>query len=88
MSRTLVLLAGCAPWMLGQDPKVEYFAGYSAIETNNHTFHFSEIGRVSGLDLDEKGRGFKTAVIRNLSRYFSLVGEFSAQLSFPRWTIC
>jgi hypothetical protein len=51
--------------MLGQDPKVEYFAGYSAIETNNPTFHFSEIGRVSGLDLDEKGRGFKTAVIRN-----------------------
>ena len=87
LSPILLLMAGCAPWMLGQDtdvhtyPKVEYFAGYSAIETNNHTFLFSEVRPVSGLDYDEGGRGFEAALIRNVSRYFSIVGDFSAHLS-------
>ena len=85
LSRTLVLMAGCASWMLGQDPKVEYFVGYSVIETNNHAFHFSEIGSVSGLDFDEQGRGFETAVIGNVSRYFSIVGNFSAHLSYNQF---
>jgi hypothetical protein len=63
MSRTLLLMACCASSALGHAtnsqtyPKLEYFAGYSAIETNDHVFHFSEIGRVSGLDFDEQGRG-------------------------------
>jgi hypothetical protein len=87
LSRTLVLLAACCPWMLGQDPKVEYFAGYSAIETNNHAFHFTEIGRVSGLDFDEQGRGFETAVIGNVTRYFSIVGDFSAHLSYDQFPV-
>jgi hypothetical protein len=91
MSRTLLLMACCASSALGQAansqtyPKIEYFAGYSAIETTDHSFHFSEIGTVSGLDFDEQGRGFETEVIGNLSRYFSLVGDFSAHLSYNQF---
>ncbi len=88
-SRTLLLVACCAPWtpVQGQDadvktyPKVEYFAGYSAIETNNHEFLFTAFKPVSGLDYDEKGRGFESEVIGNVSRHFSIVGDFSAHLS-------
>jgi hypothetical protein len=86
-SRTLLLVACCAPWTLGQDtdtrtyPKIEYFAGYSAIETNNHTFLFSEVHPVAGLDYDEGGWGVESEVIGNMSRYFSIVGDFSAHLS-------
>jgi hypothetical protein len=87
LPRALLLMACCAPWSLGQDrdaytyPKLEYFAGYSAIETNNHTFFFSLLKPVAGLDYDEHGRGFDAEVVRNLSRWFSIVGDFSAHLS-------
>ncbi|MGC9951549.1 MAG: hypothetical protein ABSF64_34790 [Bryobacteraceae bacterium] len=91
LSRALLLMACCAPWALGQDtdghtyPKLEYFAGYSAIDTNNHTFFFSEFKPVTGLDYyDEHGQGFDAEVIRNVSRYFSIVGDFSAHLSYNR----
>jgi len=84
----LLLMACGASWALGQDadvhtyPKLEYFAGYSAIETNNHTFLFSELKPVGGLDYDEGGTGFEASVKRNASRYFSIVGDFSAHLSY------
>jgi hypothetical protein len=54
-------MAFCAPEILAQNtdvqtyPRIEFFAGYSAIETNNHTFLFSEVRPVSGLDYDEQG---------------------------------
>jgi len=78
---------GCVPWMLGQsvgsatNPKLEWYVGYSAIETNDHVFQFPGIGPVGDLDYDEKGRGFDAAAIVYLRRYFALVGEFSAHFS-------
>src|SRR5271169_2722254 len=87
LSRTLLLMACCAGWAAGQDtdvrtyPNLEYFAGYSAIETNNHTFYFSFFGPQGGLDYDEKGRGVDAEVIANLRSYLSLVGDFSAHFS-------
>jgi hypothetical protein len=100
-SRTLSLMAcgaslftaGCASRALAQDsnvptyPKLEYYAGYFAIETNNHTFLCSEIRPVSGLDYDEGGRGVEAAVIGNVSRYFSIVGDFSAHLSYNQFLV-
>jgi hypothetical protein len=88
LSRILFLLGCCASWALAQDtevhtyPKLEYFAGFSDIETNNHSFLFSGFAPVTGLDIDEKGRGFDTEIIGNVSRYFSIVGDFSAHLSY------
>jgi opacity protein-like surface antigen len=93
LSRTLLLIACWAPWALGQDtdvrtyPKLEYFAGYSSIETNNHTFLFSEFKPLLGLDYDENGQGFDAEVIRNVSRYFSVVGDFSAHLSYNQFSV-
>lgn len=93
LRRALLLMAGCVPWTMAQDtdvhsyPKLEYFAGYSAIETNNHTFLFSGFKPVSGLDYDEAGKGFEASVIRNVSRYFSVVGDFSAHLSYNDFSL-
>jgi len=92
VGRALLFIAGCVSWTMAQYtdvqtyPKLEYFAGYSAIETNNHTFLFSEVRPVSGLDYDEGGKGFESAVIGNISRYFSVVGDFSAHLSYNQFT--
>jgi hypothetical protein len=92
-SRGLLLMACCVPWAYGQYaefrtyPKIEWYAGYSAIETNDHTFQFTNIGAVGDLDFDEKGKGFETAVIGNVSRHFSLVGDFSAHFSSNRFSI-
>jgi hypothetical protein len=61
-------------------PKFEAFAGYSAIETNDHRFKFSAIGQITE-DFDEKGRGFETTVVRNLSRYIGIMGDFSVHTS-------
>jgi hypothetical protein len=62
-------------------PKLEWYVGYSAIETNDHVFQFPRIGPIGDLDYDEKGRGFEVAGIANLRRYFAIVGEFSAHFS-------
>jgi hypothetical protein len=40
-------------------PRVEAFAGFAAVETNDHSFQFADIGPVGHLDFDEKGRGFR-----------------------------
>jgi hypothetical protein len=68
------------PWAHAQDasPKFEVFAGYSAIETNNHSFHFSHPKfNVTDTDFDEGGRGFEAAITRSLTRYFGVVGTGS-----------
>jgi opacity protein-like surface antigen len=79
------------PLALAQDatahryPKFEVFAGYSAIETNDHTFHFRHPNfNVLNTDFDEGGRGFEGAVNRNLTRYFGVMGDFSANFSHDR----
>jgi hypothetical protein len=83
----LVGVVSCGPSVFGQGvssdtaPKLEWYAGYSAIETNDHVFQFTGVGPVGDLDYDEKGRGFDVATIVNLRRYFSIVGEFSAHFS-------
>lgn len=64
-----------------QFPKIEVFAGYSAIETNDHTFRFDPGFNASNTDFDEGGRGFETAVTRNLNKYFGVMGDFSAHFS-------
>ena len=87
LCRVLLLMACGAPWTLGQHtevpsyPKIEYFAGYSAIETNNHTFYYQNIGPVGELDYDENGWGVEAGVIANLRRYFSVAGDFSSYFS-------
>jgi hypothetical protein len=83
----------CAPLALAQDsyarlyPKVEVFAGYSAIETNDHTFQFTDIGSVSHLDYDEKGRGIEAAAILNVNRYLGIMGDFSAHFSLNEFPV-
>ena len=63
------------------------FTGYAAIETNDHSFQFTGIGPVSHLDFDEKGRGFEAAVIRNMSRYLGIMGDFSAHFSLNEFPV-
>jgi len=83
----------CAPWALGQNagvaeyPRIEWFVGYSAIETNNHTFQFADIGPVGQLDYDEKSQGFEASVVRNLSRYAGIVGDFGAHFSSNQFAV-
>jgi hypothetical protein len=94
LSRALVLMTCCAPWIAGQDadvrsyPKFEYFAGYSAIETNDHNFHFASLYpggfNATNTDFDEGGWGIEGAIMRNLNRYFGIMGAFSAHFSDDR----
>jgi hypothetical protein len=86
-------VVSCAPSIFGQGAssgtasKLEWYVGYSAIETNDHVFQFTGIGPVGDLDYDEKGRGFDAAAIINVRRYFSIVGEFSAHFSSNNFLI-
>jgi opacity protein-like surface antigen len=57
------------------------FAGYSSIETNNHNFHFDPNINAFALDYDENGYGFEVGTVRNLNRYFGIVGLFDAHFS-------
>jgi hypothetical protein len=89
--RALVLMACCAGWTVGQDiayPKFEYFAGYSAIETNNHNFHLASSlpggFNATNTDFDEGGWGFEGSIVRNLNRYVGIMGDFSAHFSDDR----
>jgi hypothetical protein len=85
--RAVLWTACCTPWTPAQNPnphaypRLEFFAGYSAIETNDHSFQFRDLGPVTGLDFDEKGRGFETAAIGNLSRHLGIVADFAAHTS-------
>jgi opacity protein-like surface antigen len=62
-------------------PKWGIFAGYASIETNNHNFHFSPNIDLPAFDYDENGHGFEIGGVRNLNRYFRIVGLFDAHLS-------
>lgn len=62
-------------------PKWGIFAGYASIETNNHNFHFAPGITASGLDYDEHGHGLEVGGVRNLNRYFGIVGLFDAHFS-------
>jgi|SRR5580704_8141154 hypothetical protein len=62
-------------------PKWGIFAGYSSIETNNHNFHFAPHITAFALDYDENGYGFNIGGVRNLNRYFGIVGLFDAHFS-------
>lgn len=57
------------------------FAGYGSIETNNHTFHFNPGITLHNFDYDENGYGFNIGGVRNLDRYFGIVGLFDAHFS-------
>ena len=83
----------CAHFATAQDtnarlyPRVEAFAGFAAIETNDHTFQFADIGPVGPLDFDENGRGVEAAVIGNLNRYLGIMGDFSAHFSSNEFSV-
>jgi hypothetical protein len=83
----------CAPFAVGQEtnarsyPRVEAFAGFAAVETNDHSFQFADIGPVGHLDFDEKGRGFEAAMIGNVSRYLGIMGGFSAHFSSNEFAV-
>jgi len=62
-------------------PKWGIFAGYAAMETNNHNFHFGPNINAFALDYDENGHGFEIGEVRNLNRYFGIVGLFDAHFS-------
>jgi hypothetical protein len=68
-------------------PRVEAFAGFAAVETNDHIFQFADIGPVGHLDFDEKGRGFEAAVVGNVSRYLGIMGDFSAHFSSNEFAV-
>jgi opacity protein-like surface antigen len=89
----LLLVLLCAPLSKAQKagdsqfPKIEIFGGYSAIETNDHTFRFSPGFNSSNTDFDEGGNGFEASITRNLNRYFGIVGDFSAHFSLDQGSI-
>jgi hypothetical protein len=66
---------------------VEVFAGFAAVETNDHSFQFADIGPVGHLDFDEKGRGFEAAVTGNVTRYLGIMGDFSAHFSSNEFAV-
>src|SRR5580658_8683780 len=68
-------------------PKWGIFAGYSSIETNNHTFHFKPNITLPDFDYDENGHGFEIGGVRNLNRYFGIVGLFDAHFSSNSFTL-
>ena len=83
----------CAHFATAQDtsarlyPRVEAYAGFAAIETNDHSFQFADIGPVGHLDFDENGRGFEAAVIGNVNRYLGIMGDFSAHFSSNEFAV-
>jgi hypothetical protein len=90
LSACVLLAFVYAPLSKAQFPKIEIFGGYSSIETNNHDFHFGPSSRgfnATDTDFDEGGKGFEAAVIRNLNRYFGIMGDVSAHFSYDQGPI-
>ena len=59
-----------------EDPKVEFFVGYSALgETGSRVI---SLGPNAGVVGDFEGQGFETSIIRNFSKRFGIKGDFSA----------
>ena len=87
LAACVLLVCVCAPLSKAQKngndrfPRFEIFGGYSSIETNDHTFRFSPGFNASNTDFDEGGRGFEVAFTRNLTKYFGILGSFSAHFS-------
>jgi len=90
LAACVLLVIICAPLSKAQSPgkdhfpTIEIFGGYSSIETNDHNFHFGPSSggfNATDTDFDEGGKGFEAAVIRNLNRYFGIMGDFSAHFS-------
>ena len=58
-----------------EDPKVEFFVGYSALgETGSRAINLGPNANVSG---DYEGQGFETSIIRNFNKHFGIKGDFS-----------
>ena len=56
-------------------PKVEVFAGYSALgETGSRVISLGPNASVGG---DYEGQGFETSIIRNFNKHFGIKGDFS-----------
>lgn len=56
-------------------PKVEVFAGYSALgETGSRVINLGPNASVGG---DYEGQGFETSIIRNFNKHFGIKGDFS-----------
>jgi hypothetical protein len=78
----------CAPMTPAQDantqlyPEFEFFAGNSGQATSYLTMTLPNIGRVSLNGADARS-GLDAGVIRNISRYFGIQGDFS--LHFNRY---
>lgn len=68
-------------------PRIEAYAGFASVETNDHTFQFADVGPIGHLDFDEKGRGVEGAVIANVSRYLGIMGDLSAHFSSNAFTV-
>ena len=63
----------------GDYPKVEVFAGYSALgETGSRVISLGPNASVGG---DYEGQGFETSIIRNFSKRFGIKGDFSAHFN-------
>ena len=62
-------------------PKVEVFAGYSALgdATSSNTIYFGPTGSVQGNYGTQTG--FETSVIGNFNKHFGIKGDFSAHFS-------
>ena len=64
----------------GDYPKVEVFAGYSALgETGSRVISLGPNASVGG---DYEGQGFETSIIRNFSKRFGIKGDFSAHFNY------
>lgn len=62
-----------------EDPKVEFFVGYSALgETGSRVI---SLGPNAGVVGDFEGQGFETSIIRNFSKRFGIKGDFSAHFN-------
>jgi hypothetical protein len=58
-----------------EDPKVEFFVGYSALgEIGSRVI---SLGPNAGVDGDFEGQGFETSLIRNFNKHFGIKGDFS-----------
>jgi len=90
---TSLLPVLCAPFTTAQDtnarsyPRLEMFVGFAAVETNDHSFQFADVGPVGHLDFDEKGKGFEAAVVGNVTRYLGIMGNFAAHFSSNEFTV-
>lgn len=74
---TTALAQGTTP---GDYPKLEVFAGYSALgEVNSGLISFGPTASISGNYATPTG--FETSVIGNFSKHFGIKGDFSAHLS-------